>query len=76
MDERIAYIKRAMERYKGDDLERCLHYFHGYSKDEMQVMHGVSGKTRQSILDGYREERELWFRSMALIEKVFPEMKL
>ena len=51
-------IHRALERYRGDDYERAKAAFRDMTPSEMQEQYGFSGKTRQQILDGYREHVE------------------
>lgn len=63
-DEIIKYIRRVLENAKGDDLERATEAFRGYAPYQMEQQHGHSGKTRQEILDGYRQDRELANRAL------------
>ena len=49
----IKIIKESM----GDDLERAIRCFNGYSPEEMQKRHGYGLKTHQEVLDGYRKDR-------------------
>ena len=51
-------IKRALERYRGDDYERASMAFRGLTPEQMQEHHGWSGQTKQEILDGYRQHVE------------------
>lgn len=53
---------KALDQLKGDDAERARWAFRGCSEEEMQLMHGGSGKTRRQILDEY-EEHERAVRS-------------
>ncbi len=48
----------ALERHKGDSLERAELAFSRFSPEQMQLQHGASGLPRQVVLDGYRQERE------------------
>ncbi len=44
------FIIRCIEQARGDDLQRAKLSFRGL---DMSGLHGQSGRTRQSILDGY-----------------------
>lgn len=46
---------RALQQMKGDDLYRAEAAFRGLPPDEMKRQYGDSGKTRQQIIDEYRE---------------------
>ncbi len=73
MDERVAFLKRAIEAFRGDDLWRARAAFKDLSASEMAKQHGQSGKTRQQILEGYEGADALWERSRDLFLKHFPE---
>lgn len=74
MDERVARIKRAMDNAKGDDLFRAEHTFKYLPETEMQKEYGNSGKTRQQILDEYRQDRAEWQAAWDLLVNVLPEV--
>lgn len=44
----------ALERMRGDDLERATAAFRGMSADQMELPHGYSGHSRREVLEGYR----------------------
>jgi len=44
---------RALENMKGDDTFRARAAFCGFTQQEMQEEHGLSGKTRAQILSEY-----------------------
>ena len=48
---------QALTNAKGDDLERAQMAFRGYSEKELDTQHGMSGKTRREILEGYQKYR-------------------
>lgn len=48
-------ILAALRQYMGDDIYRARHAFKGCTPSEMNSQYGVSGKTRQQILDDYEE---------------------
>lgn len=51
----VEIIRRALQQYRGDDLERASVAFRGLSPKEMQTHYGASRRTRQQILDGYQQ---------------------
>lgn len=51
------YLRRLVDYTQDDSLERAQAAFRGLTPAQMQEQHGSSGKTRQQILDGYRESR-------------------
>jgi hypothetical protein len=53
----IKRIRRMIDDDRGDDLERAIAAFRGYSVEDMGKQHGQSGRTRQEILDGYFRDR-------------------
>lgn len=63
------YVLDALDRRKGDDLERALHAFKNCTPAEMAGLYGQSGFTRQQILDQYQSDRELWKRAMGWLRK-------
>lgn len=63
-DKSKSLVLRAMEGFKSDDLERATAAFRGKTADQMQEQHGLSGRTRQEVLDGYRASREEWKTAM------------
>lgn len=44
----------ALQRYRGDSLERAKAAFRGLTPEQMKLPHGQSGEARQQILDGYQ----------------------
>lgn len=52
------YILRSLESYKGDDAQRAILFFSKYSEDEMQEQHGLSGKTREEVLQDYLDQEK------------------
>jgi hypothetical protein len=58
------YIRRAMESYKGDNLERATRAFAGLSDKQMGEQYGQSGKTCREILDEYRVDRDTHYAAM------------
>ncbi len=53
MEEYRQMAIRALENLKGDDSYRAKMAFRNFTPEQMQQEHGLSGLTRQSILDGY-----------------------
>ncbi len=47
-------IFAALMRYRGDDYERASLAFRQCTPEQMQELYGQSGRTRQAILDDYR----------------------
>lgn len=58
--EKIGYIRKAMDAYVSDNLERASAAFRHFDEREMAQQYGDSGKTRQEIIDGYAHERSKW----------------
>ena len=48
-------ILRALQAYRGDDLERAERAFAGLSDAQLDRPYGQSGKTCRQILEEYRE---------------------
>ena len=65
------YILNKLARSCDDNLERAERAFRGLTKHQMELEHGVSGKSRQSILDGYREERRRHDEAMTYLKECF-----
>lgn len=65
------YIRRAMNSYKGDDLERAELSFKNLTPKQMDQGHGCSGKTKRQILEEYREERKQWQEANKYLEELF-----
>lgn len=51
-------LLRALELAKDDSLERATWAFRNCTPEQMQEVYGVSGSTRQEILDSYRAARQ------------------
>lgn len=49
---------RALKNSRGDDLARAEHAFRLCSPAELDQEYGQSGRTRQQILDDYRQHAE------------------
>lgn len=64
-------LLRIVQNAGGDNLERANIAFRGLSREQMQEDYGGSGQTRQTILDGYRCEREEWQAAKELLIKLF-----
>ena len=64
-----AFLIKAMERAKGDDLDRCVMAFRYFTEAEMgEIMWGQT--TRQQYLDRLRAGNEQWDRAMTELEKL------
>ena len=48
-------VMAGLSRMRGDDYERATAAFRGLTPTQMQEQYGLSGRTRQEILDGYRD---------------------
>ncbi|KKL71258.1 hypothetical protein LCGC14_2096740 [marine sediment metagenome] len=70
----IQYIRSALNRARGDDLERAEFSFRGKSAEEMQQEWGQSGETCQKILDDYRESAAKHTLAVAFFERLVGEM--
>lgn len=63
-------ILDALQRYKGDDLERAEFAFKNLPDDKLDKEYGQSGQTCREILEGYRQQRAevenafLWLNSL------------
>lgn len=55
---------------RGDDLERAQWAFRGMPLEGMQAKYGQSGQTRQTILDGYVQDRAEWGEASAFLEEL------
>jgi hypothetical protein len=64
MQQAFKRIRQALERDKGDDLERAKRQFWSCTPDEMQEQYGQSGLTRAEILKGHEADREEWEAAM------------
>lgn len=64
-------IQKLIKDSQGDDLERAHAAFRGLSSPQMEMLYGQSGKTRQQILDGYREQRKEDIELLAEFNKHF-----
>ena len=61
-------IVAALMQYRGDNFARASQAFRGYTPDQMAQQHGLSGETRQAVLDGYREHVERVDRAIAEVK--------
>lgn len=50
-----AVVLRALQQYRGDDLERAEAAFRHYTAQQLASEYGQSGRTCQQILDEYRD---------------------
>lgn len=64
------YIRRAMESYKGDNLERANHAFKNKSDSELDRPYGQSGKTCREIWQEYKDDRQLHNAALAALESL------
>ena len=69
-------LRRAMDQYKGDNLERARHAFRGMTPEQMREQHGHSGKTRQQILDGYIEDRHEWQVASVMLDSMIASIPM
>ncbi len=60
-------ILRALNNYRGDNLERAQAAFKNCTPEQMQQLYGMSTETRQEILDGYKLHVE---KVMKAIEEI------
>jgi hypothetical protein len=60
MSEEKEYVIKAMESYKGDNLERATARFRNLSEQELDSQYGQSGMTCRQIWDEYKEARAAW----------------
>ena len=60
-------IFRALQSYRGDNLERASAAFRNCTPEQMQQQYGQSGETRVEILRGYQEHA-------AAVEKAAAEL--
>jgi hypothetical protein len=58
---------------RGDDLERATAAFRGFSPFMMRQRHGESDKTRQEVLDEYRERRERYDAAIEWVRTLVEE---
>ncbi len=66
-----AYIIKAMNNARGDDLERANLSFSYMTSAERMREHGQSGKTREQIWDEYKLARAKWQQAMNYLEGLF-----
>lgn len=69
MNEQKEMTLRALSNLAGDDLERAERAFWGLTWEQMNSPYGASGKTRQQILDGYKEHRRKVNEAIAWVNK-------
>ncbi len=69
----IQYIRNALGRARGDDLERAECAFRGMTAEELDEQYGQSGRTRQQILDEYRESAARHTRAVAAFARIVVE---
>lgn len=55
--EAAARLRQAIRQVQGDDLERAELAFRGLTPAQLQEPFGHSGRTKQQVLDEYREHR-------------------
>ena len=67
---KVELIRQGMERVRGDTLERFNREFGKMTLDQLQEMHGKSGKTRQAIWQEAKEHHADWAAASALLESL------
>ena len=60
----------ALYCHRGDDLYRAQSAFRGLSQKQMQEQHGMSGKTRQQIINEYQEHADKTDAAIAWVKSV------
>ncbi len=66
----IQYIYSALGRARGDDLERAECAFRGMTAVAMDEQYGQSGRTRQQILDEYRESAACYTLAVTFFDRL------
>lgn len=62
-------ILHAMERDKGDNLERAQSAFRGMTPEQLDQQRGQSGKTNREWLEIYQKDRDEWQAAMDFLVK-------
>jgi len=62
--------RKALDNYKQDNLERAQHAFGGMTDKQMSEQHGLSGRTRREVLDGYIRDRREWQAASEWLDKM------
>ena len=64
-------LRKALENYKGDDLERAEAAFKGLSVTAMGAQHGGSGYSRREVLAAYQAKRVRWEAASELLSRLY-----
>ena len=64
------YIKRVIERSRGDDLYRARMAFRNLSSEKMDELYGESNKTRKQIVEEYEAHERLTDAALKWLEEV------
>lgn len=70
MEEHIAYIRMALRKAKGGDLERAKMSFKDMTDEQLDRQWGQSDQTCRGILTGYQQDRDrheaavYWFEAL------------
>lgn len=62
------YLRTTIRYAEDDSLERAQAAFRGMSPEDMRQQHGLSGRTRQEVLDAYQRQRDLSWEALAYLE--------
>jgi hypothetical protein len=73
--ENYEFVLRALESYKGDNLERARYAFKGCTPEQMRQEYGQSGQTRAQILEGYEHDRQKWQDAYDWLIRLSPKEK-
>lgn len=66
-----ARLRKALQRDRGDNLERCrMAYRHCTPTQMQEVPFAGSGQTRNEILRGYQQDRIEWENAKSLLERL------
>lgn len=64
------FLRQALGRFKGDDLERAESAFRRETPQSLQKKYGHSGSTKQQVLDEYRKFRQQWIEAKEYLEEL------
>lgn len=64
------FIIRCVEDKRGDDYVRAKLDFKNYTPKQMKEQHGQSGRTRQEILDNYKQFNDKIDESIREIKEI------
>ena len=72
---KIDFVRRALDRMKGDDLERLEARFQSLSDEDLDKPYGQSGQTCRELLHEEKERRSRWQQASDFFEAAAKSIK-